>query len=81
MSSDLIARIWVLDLRQQSFLELGGTACPTDIWQCVRRHIDTGEITNRGVLVALSAKQEKRVRDKARRIAEHALTVDAYAVI
>ena len=80
-SCDLIARMWTLDLRQKSFIEIGGTAPPQDIWRCVRRRIETDEITNRGVPMALSPQQARRVRHKARSIAEYRVLVDAYAII
>jgi hypothetical protein len=81
MSWDLIARVWMLDLRQKSFREIGGTSRPLDIWRSVRRRIETDRITNQGVPVALSAGQARRVKDRARSIAEYALTIDADAVI
>jgi hypothetical protein len=80
-TSDLIARMWTLDLRQKSFLEIGGTAPAEEIWRCVRRHIETDEITNRGVPVRLSLQQARRVKDKARSIAEYRVMVDAYAIV
>ena len=80
-TSDLIARMWTLDLRQKSFIEIGGTAPAEDIWRCVRRHIETDEITNHGVPVPLSPHQARRVKDRARSIAEYRVRVDAYATV
>jgi hypothetical protein len=80
-SSDLIARVWMLDLRQKSYSEIGGTAPPKDIWRCVRRRIETDEITCRGVPLALSANQVREVKDRARSLAEYRVAVDAHAII
>ena len=79
--SDLIARRWTLDLRQKSFIEIGGTSPATEIWRCVRRRIETDDITNRGMPLRLSPGQVRRVKDKARGIAEYRVNVDAYAIV
>lgn len=81
LSSEMVARLWVLDLRRNSFIELGGASRPSDIWRCVWNRIDTDEITAQGVPVALSPDQMKRVKRTAKEIAEYGVTIDQYTVI
>jgi hypothetical protein len=64
-SADPVARVWMMDLRRKSFVEMGGTSRPRDIWQCVRSRIETDEITERPVPVPLSPDQVKEVKRKA----------------
>jgi hypothetical protein len=71
MSTDLIARLWILDLRRECFIEIGGTSSPTDIWRRVRHHIDTNEITAQGDRVKLSRREATQVRRLAKELAEH----------
>ena len=79
--ADQVARVWMLDLRRKSFTEIGGTSSPKDIWQCVRRLIETDEITDQGVPVMLSARQINEVKRKARDLAANCVAADAHAVI
>ena len=46
---DLIARIWILELRRKAIIEIGGTSRPKDIWRCVRRGIETEAIRERDI--------------------------------
>jgi hypothetical protein len=70
-SSDVIARLWMLDLRRTSFIELGGTSRPRDIWRRVLQRIDTDEIIDQGVPITLSAGQMTRVKHTAKELAEY----------
>ena len=70
-STDLIARLWILDLRRGAFIEIGGTSPLMDIWRCVRHRIDTNEITAQGDPVTLSRRQTSRVRRLAKELSEH----------
>jgi hypothetical protein len=79
--ADQVARIWMLDLRRKSFVEIGGTSRPRDIWQCVRRRIETDKITDHGVPVRLSPRQANEVKRKARDLAENCVAADYDAVI
>ena len=79
--ADQVARIWMLDLRRKSFTEMGGTSLSKDIWQCVRRRIETDEITDHGVPVMLSPFQVDEVKRKARDLAADCVAANAHAVI
>ena len=79
--ADQVARVWMLDLRRKSFTEMGGTSRSKDIWQCVRRRIETDEITDHSVLVMLSPRQVDEVKRKARDLAADCVAADAHAVI
>lgn len=78
---DLIARVWMLDLRTETFIEMGGTSRPRDVWRSVRDRIETAEITDRGVPLALSPGEIRRVRRRAKQLAAHAVAADSHAVI
>jgi hypothetical protein len=79
--TDLVARVWVIDLRRRSFSEIGGTSRPTDIWQCVHRRIETEEITDRGAPVTLSPAQVKEVKRRARDLVTNCAAAASHAVI
>jgi hypothetical protein len=79
--AEQVARIWMLDLRRKSFSEMGGTSRSKDIWRCVRRRIETDEITDHGVPVMLSPRQADEVKSKARDLAADCVAADAHAVI
>jgi hypothetical protein len=79
--ADQVARVWMLDLRRKSFAEMGGTSRSKDIWQCVRRRIETDEITDHGVPLTLSPRQADEVKRKARDLAADCVEEDAHAVI
>jgi hypothetical protein len=68
--ADFIARLWLLDLRRRSFIEVGGTSYPREIWGWIRQRIETDDITNDEVPVALSARQARTVKWKARAFVE-----------
>ena len=79
--TDLVARVWVIDLRRKSFSEIGGTSRPTDIWQYVHRRIETEEITDRGAPVLLSPGQVKEVKRRARDMVANCAAAASHAVI
>ena len=79
--AEQLARIWVMDLRRKSFVEIGGTARPRDIWQCVRERIELEAITAGGVPVTLSPDLVTAVRRKARDLAAICVAADSHAVI
>jgi hypothetical protein len=75
-STDLMARLWILDLRRESFIEIGGTSHPADIWRRVRQRVDTNDITAQGDLVELSRPNASRVRRRAKELCERVLAGD-----
>jgi hypothetical protein len=75
VSPDLIARGWLLDLRRKCYAELGGTPTPKEIWACVRRHVDTGVITDEYDSVTLSPDDEDKVRETAKETADMGVAV------
>jgi hypothetical protein len=79
--ADPVARVWMMDLRRKSFVEIGGTSRPRDIWQCVSSLIETDEITDRGVPVTLSPGQVKAVRRKARDLVANCVAADCHGII
>jgi hypothetical protein len=80
-SADLAARVWMMDLRRKSFAEMGGTSRPRDIWQCVRSLIETDDITDRCVPLALSPDQAKEVKRKAIDLVADCVASDSHAII
>lgn len=79
--ADRVARVWMLDLRRKSFIEIGGTSRPRDIWQSVHRRIETDEITDCGAPVTLSPGQVIEVKRKARDLVANCVAADSHAVI
>lgn len=75
-AADQVARVWMLDLRRKSFMEIGGTSRQQDIWACVRRRIETDPITECGVPVRLSPGQMMEVKRKARNLAANYVAAD-----
>ena len=65
-SLDLAARVWILELRREALIEIGGTSRPGDIWRCVRRRIEVGEIGDRRSAARLPPGEAAAVRRKAR---------------
>ena len=65
-SLDLAARVWILELRREAIIEIGGTSRAGDIWQCVRRRIESGKITDRRNPVSLPPGEAAAVKRKAR---------------
>ena len=76
-----IARVWMMDLRRKSFVEVGGTARPSEVWRCVHDRIGTDAISVRGMPVSLSPAQVKMVRRKARELAAMCVAADSHALI
>jgi hypothetical protein len=79
--ADLVARVWMMDLRRKSFSEIGGTSRPREIWQCVKRRIDTDEITDCGAPMVLSPGQAMEVKRRAMDLVTECVALDADAVI
>ena len=79
--ADLVAQVWVMDLRRKSFSEIGGTSRPRDIWRCVNRRIDTDDITDRGAPLVLSSAQVMEVKRKARDLVANCVAFAADAII
>lgn len=75
-AADQVARVWMLDLRRKSFMEIGGTSRQQDIWACVRRRIETDPITECGVPVRLSPGQMMEVKRQARNLAANYVAAD-----
>ncbi len=71
----------MMDLCRKSFVEMGGLSRPRDIWQCVRSRIETDEITERCVPVALSPDQVEEVKRKAIDLVADCVAADFHAII
>ncbi|HTZ37591.1 MAG TPA: hypothetical protein VMB84_16290 [Stellaceae bacterium] len=80
-ATSIVARNWVVDLRRQCFIEMGGTSRPQDIWDSISRRLEIAEITARGVPIALRPAQARAVRRTARRIVATCVADDLRAVI
>jgi hypothetical protein len=63
---DLVARLWILELRRQAIIEVGGTSWPKDIWRCVRRGIESEAISEHDIAPGLSAAEAWVVRRRAK---------------
>jgi hypothetical protein len=79
--SGLITRLWMLDLRRKSFIEIGGTSPPREIWRRVRHRIETEKITNCDVPLALSPEQTKAIKRRARSIAEDGVASGTLTIV
>lgn len=66
VSLDLVARIWILELRRRAIIDIGGTSPPKDIWRCVRCGIENEAITEREITPGLSPAEAHGVRRKAK---------------
>jgi hypothetical protein len=71
----------MMDLRRKSFVEIGGTSRPRDIWRCVRSLIETDEVTDRSVPLVLSPDRAKEVKRKAIALVGDCVAADSHAVI
>jgi hypothetical protein len=81
VSTDLLARVWLMDLRRKSFSEMGGTTRTREIWRNVQRRIATDVITDRGVPVRVTSAQAEAVKQKAFDLVKHCVTADAHTEI
>jgi hypothetical protein len=80
-SASIVARNWVVDLRRQCFIEMGGTCRPRDIWHRVSRRVEIDEITSRGRSIVLHPAQERAVRRAARHVVANCVADDFHAVV
>jgi hypothetical protein len=79
-AADLVTRLWLLDRRRKSFVDIGETSYPRDIWARIRRRIETDEITNADVPVALPAPLVRMGKRKARAVAQRGKALDEIAM-
>jgi hypothetical protein len=63
---DLVARIWILELRRKALIDVGGTSWPTEIWHYVCRGLEDAAIAAPEITPGLSSVEAYAVRRKAR---------------